>query len=143
MIVEPKLRRASCQPLAVFAIALAATLAASQSKISATTSAAASAPSAASHGAWLFIYFKEPGNQGIYFALSHDGLHYAPLNDGQPWGAPSQSGELMRDVFLTRGPKGQFQMVWTWNWRGNSLGHASSPDLLSWSEQKEIPIMAT
>jgi hypothetical protein len=49
----------------------------------------------------------------------------------------------MRDVFLTRGPKGQFQMVWTWNWRGNSLGHASSPDLLSWSEQKEIPIMAT
>ena len=27
-------------------------------------------------GAWLFIYFKEPGNQGIYFALSRDGTHY-------------------------------------------------------------------
>ena len=27
-------------------------------------------------GAWLFIYFKEPGNQGIYFALSRDGYHY-------------------------------------------------------------------
>ena len=26
-------------------------------------------------GAWLFIYFKEPGNQGIYFALSRDGYH--------------------------------------------------------------------
>jgi hypothetical protein len=100
-------------------------------------------------GAWLFIYFKEPGNQGIYFALSRDGYHYTPLNDGQPWVAPAQAGdapaqkeELMRDVFLTRGPDGLFHMVWTWNWRGNSLGYASSPDLLTWSAQKQVPIMA-
>ena len=93
-------------------------------------------------GAWLFIYFKEPGNQGIYFALSRDGYHYTPLNDGQPWVTPAQTGELMRDVFLTRGPDGLFHMVWTWNWRGNSLGYASSPDLLTWSAQKQIPIMA-
>ncbi len=102
------------------------------------------APQGASRakGAWLFIYFKEPGNQGIYFALSHDGYHYTPLNDGQPWVATTQAGELMRDVFLTRGPGGMFHMVWTWNWRGNSLGYATSPDLFSWSTQKEIPIMA-
>lgn len=93
-------------------------------------------------GAWLFAYFKEPGTQGIYFALSRDGLHYTPLNDGQPWLAPSKPGEIMRDVFVTRGPAGRFQMVWTWNWRGNSLGHASSQDLLTWSEQRAIPIMA-
>ncbi len=96
----------------------------------------------ASSGAWLFIYFKEPRNQGIYFALSRDGYHYTPLNDGQPWVAPAQAGELMRDVFLTRGLDGLFRMVWTWNWRGSSLGYASSPDLLSWSAQKHIPIMA-
>jgi hypothetical protein len=101
----------------------------------------AQTPPQPTHGAWLFIYFKEPGNQGIYFALSRDGLRYTPLNDGQPWVAPTQPGELMRDVFLTRGLDGQFQMVWTWNWRGNSLGHASSPDLLIWSPQKEVPIM--
>ena len=47
----------------------------------------------------------------------------------------------MRDVFLTRGPDHLFHMVWTWNWRGNSLGYASSPDLLTWSAQKQIPIM--
>jgi len=93
------------------------------------------------NGAWLFIYFKEPGNQGIYFALSRDGYHYTPLNDGQPWVTPSFPGELMRDVFLTRGPDRLFHMVWTWNWRGHSLGYASSPDLLHWSAQKEIPIM--
>lgn len=92
-------------------------------------------------GAWLFIHFREPGSQGIYFALSRDGYHYAPLNDGRPWLAPEYPGELMRDVFLTRGPDHLFHMVWTWNWRGNSLGYATSPDLLHWSPQKEIPIM--
>jgi hypothetical protein len=93
------------------------------------------------HGAWLFAYFKEPGSDGIYLALSRDGYHYTPLNDGQPWVAPTHPGEIMRDVYLTRGPDNRFHMVWTWNWRGNSLGYASSPDLLTWSEQKQIPIM--
>ncbi len=99
-------------------------------------------PAQNSRGAWLFIYFNEPANQGIYFALSRDGYHYTSLNDGKPWVVPAQAGELMRDVFLTRGPEGIFRMVWTWNWRGNSLGYASSPDLLTWSAQKDIPIMA-
>lgn len=91
--------------------------------------------------AWLFVHFKEPGNQGIYFALSRDGYHYTPLNDGQPWLTPANPGELMRDVFVMRGPDRLFHMVWTWNWHGNSLGYASSPDLVHWSAQKEIPIM--
>lgn len=95
-----------------------------------------------SKGAWLFAYFKEPGNQGIYLALSRDGYHYTPLNDGQPWVKPSQPGEVMRDVFLTHGPDKLFRMVWTWNWRGNSLGYAISSDLMTWSQQQEIPIMA-
>jgi hypothetical protein len=97
---------------------------------------------ARSHGAWLFIYFKEPGNQGIYFALSRDGYHYTQLNGGQPWITPAQSGEVMRDVFLTRGPDGRFQMVWTWGWHGDALGHAYSPDLFAWPAQDKIPIMA-
>lgn len=93
------------------------------------------------HGAWLFAYFKEPGNQGIYLALSRDGYHFTPLNDGQPWVTTAQPGEVMRDVFLTRGPDHLFHMVWTWSWHGDSLGYSSSPDLLSWSPQKKIPVM--
>ena len=104
-------------------------------------SATGQAQPASSHGAWLFAYFKEPGNQGIYLALSRDGLHYTPLNDGQPWVVPAQPGELMRDVFLTRGPDHRFQMVWTWNWHGDTLGHAASADLFTWSPQQQIPIM--
>ncbi len=91
---------------------------------------------------YLFAYFKEPANQGIYLALSHDGYHFEPLNDGQPWVKPEKPGELMRDVFLTRGPEGHFHMVWTWNWRGRSMGYAESDDLMHWGEQIEVPIMA-
>jgi beta-xylosidase len=91
---------------------------------------------------YLFAYFKEPANQGIYLAISRDGYHYEPLNDGQPWVKPEQAGELMRDVFLTRGPDGKFHMVWTWNWRGRSLGYAESSDLMHWSAHTEVPIMA-
>ncbi|MES2392689.1 MAG: glycoside hydrolase family 43 protein [Acidobacteriota bacterium] len=104
---------------------------------------AAVAPAISAQEDYLFAYFKEPGNQGIYLALSHDGYHYTALNDGQPWVKPEHEGEIMRDVFLTRGPDGVFQMVWTWGWRGLSLGHAESKDLMTWSLQTEVPIMAS
>jgi len=93
-------------------------------------------------GAYVFAYFKEPGSQGIYLALSRDGYKFEPLNDGQPWLKPDQPGEIMRDVFITRNPSGQgFRMVWTWNWRGNSLGYVDSPDLMTWWPQKKVEIM--
>jgi beta-xylosidase len=91
---------------------------------------------------YLFAYFKEPGNQGIYLALSRDGYHYEPLNDGQPWVKPEQPSEVMRDVFIARGPDKKFHMVWTWAWRGHSFGYAESDDLMHWSTQTEVPIMA-
>ena len=93
-------------------------------------------------GSWVFAYFKEPGSQGIYLALSRDGYTFEPLNDGQPWVKPEKPGEIMRDVFLTREPAGDgFRMVWTWGWRGTSFGTAASKDLMHWSAQKEVPIM--
>lgn len=91
---------------------------------------------------YLFVYFKEPGNDGIYFALSDDAYHWQPLHDGNPWVKTTSPGEVMRDVFLTRGPDHEFHMVWTWGWRGQSIGYAHSPDLIHWSEQREIPLMA-
>ena len=90
----------------------------------------------------LFVYFKEPANMGVFFATSNDGYHWQPLNGGKPWAPIEHEGELMRDPFITRGPDREFHMVWTWGWRGTSLGYAHSPDLIHWSEQREIPLMA-
>ncbi len=103
---------------------------------------AAACVSAVAQEAYVFAYFKEPGSQGIYLALSRDGYKFTPLNDGQPWGKPEYPGEIMRDVFITRNPGGGgFRMVWTWGWKGSSLGYAESPDLMTWSPQREVPMM--
>ena len=48
----------------------------------------------------------------------------------------------MRDAFITRGPDKQFHMVWTWDWKGTSIGYAHSADLVHWSDQMEVPLMA-
>lgn len=90
----------------------------------------------------LFAYFKDPADMGVFFAISEDGYKFRPLNEGKPWMPPGHKGELMRDPFIARGPDHEFHMVWTWAWRGQSLGYAHSPDLVKWSEQREIPIMA-
>jgi len=93
-------------------------------------------------GAYVFAYFKEPGTQGIYLALSRDGYIFTPLNDGQPWIKPEQPGEIMRDVYITREPGVRgFRMVWTWGWKGNSLGTSSSEDLMTWTPQQNVVIM--
>ncbi len=93
-------------------------------------------------GATVFAYFKEPGTQGIYFALSRGGYTFTPLNDGQPWLKPESPGEVMRDIFITRNPSGEgFRAVWTWGWKGSTLGTASSADLTTWSHQTEVPVM--
>jgi hypothetical protein len=48
----------------------------------------------------------------------------------------------MRDVYITRIPGGDgFRAVWTWAWKGSTLGTASSADLLTWSHQTEVTIM--
>jgi hypothetical protein len=90
----------------------------------------------------LFVHFKEPANMGVFFATSDDGYHWKSLNNGKVWLPIQHAGELIRDPFLTRGPDGEFHMVWTWGWRGTSIGYAHSPDLVHWSDQREIPLMA-
>jgi hypothetical protein len=92
---------------------------------------------------YVFAYFTEPGNQGIYLALSRDGYTYTPLNGGLPWIPPTAPGGLMRDVYITRNPDSHgFRMVFTSSWRGNSIGIASSGDLVTWTPQRDVKIMA-
>ena len=51
------------------------------------------------------------------------------------WGHP-----LRCDPSITQGPDGVYHMVWTTSWKGQTIGYASSKDLLHWSEQRAIPI---
>lgn len=96
---------------------------------------------------FLFSYFtnSDDGQSGTRLALSEDGLNYLPINGGNPVIKPGVGeSKLMRDPFLYRDPhRDLYHLVWTTSWKGNTIGYASSPDLLTWSEQQALPVMAS
>ena len=91
---------------------------------------------------YLFCYFKGGG----------DGLHYAYSSDGYNWQAmfgdsailkPTVSKDkLFRDPCIIKGADGLYHLVWTVSWADKGIGYASSPDLIHWSSQQFIPVMA-
>ena len=76
-------------------------------------------------------------------AWSRDGLDWQMINGGESCLRPMVGeAKLMRDPCLSRGPDGTFHLVWTTSWAGKTIGYASSKDLVHWSAQKAIPVMA-
>lgn len=87
---------------------------------------------------YLYVCFKPPGREGVWFAHSEDGYNWKALNSGNAWILPREGGETMRDPFIARGPDGVFHMVYT---TGNyKIGHISSPDLVNWEDRNHIPL---
>jgi hypothetical protein len=83
------------------------------------------------------------GEDGLHLAQSSDGFHWQPLTNGKSFLAPQVGkSKLMRDPCLLRAPDGTFHLVWTNGWKDQTIGYASSQDLLHWSEQQAIAVMA-
>ena len=82
---------------------------------------------------------------GLRLAVSTDGLTWRAVRDRAVLLVP-EVGEsrLMRDPFLLRGPEpgDPWHLLWTTAWQGVTLGHATSHDLVTWSPQQAIPVMA-
>jgi beta-xylosidase len=92
---------------------------------------------------YLFSYFKDNGKDGLHLAYSYDGLSWTTLNNDQSVLKPEVAKDkLMRDPCIIRGGDGNFHMVWTVSWTDKVIGYASSKDLIHWSEQVAIPVMA-
>jgi hypothetical protein len=92
---------------------------------------------------YLFSYFTDNGQDGLHLAYSKDGLKWEAINEGKSFVAPTVGNDkLMRDPFILLGKDGLFHMVWTNSWKDRQIGYASSVDLVNWSEQKAIPVMA-
>jgi Glycosyl hydrolases family 43 len=92
--------------------------------------------------AWLFTGFHEPANEGLRYLYSFDGYSWTDM--GGTYLKPEIGQQkVMRDPSMVQGPDGTFHLVWTSSWRGDKgFGYASSKDLLHWSEQRFIPVMA-
>jgi hypothetical protein len=92
---------------------------------------------------YMFSYFKDNGQDGLHLACSYDGYSFAALRNDSSFLKPVISKDkLMRDPCIIRGADSLFHMVWTVSWADRGIGYASSPDLIHWSEQQYIPVMA-
>ena len=90
---------------------------------------------------YLFSTFKEGEQDGLRFAFSYDGYHWS--NVPGLFLKAHVDGNIMRDPSIVRGPDRTWHLVWTSAWKGNTgFGYAYSKDLVHWSEQKFIPVMA-
>ena len=91
---------------------------------------------------YMSTSFHEPATDGLRLLYSHDGFNWTDLDTTflAPQAGPSS---LMRDPSMVQAPDGTFHMVWTTGWRGDlGFGYANSKDLINWSEQTFVPIMA-
>ena len=98
---------------------------------------------AESGGCYVFTYFKGNGADGLHLAYSTDGFKWTSLNEDKSLLAPMVGGDkLMRDPCVIKGADGLFHMVWTVSWKEKGIGYANSRDLIHWSKQKHIGVMA-
>ncbi|HXD78426.1 MAG TPA: DUF4038 domain-containing protein [Puia sp.] len=91
---------------------------------------------------YLFTSFREPATDGLYFLYSLDGYHWTDL--GGSWLRPGIGDKkIMRDPSIAQGPDGTWRLVWTCGWNGDKgFGYASTKDLIHWSKERFIPVMA-
>ena len=91
---------------------------------------------------YMFTSFHEPADEGLRYLYSEDGMHW----DSIPgiWLKPELGQhQLMRDPSMVRTLDGTYHLVWTTSWKGDlGFGYAHSKDLIHWSEQQMIPVMA-
>ena len=93
---------------------------------------------------YMFSYFKNNGKDGLHLAYSYDGYKWSALKNDKSFIQPILSKDsLMRDPCIIRGADNKFHLVWTVSWNAKGIGHASSSDLIHWSEQQYIPVMET
>jgi hypothetical protein len=105
---------------------------------------AAALARAAGPDAYLFTYFTGNGEDGLHLAWSRDGYNWSALNGGRSVLAPAVGTKerLVRDPCVVIGPDGLFHVVWTCGWWDRGIGYAASKDLVHWSAEQLIPVMA-
>ncbi len=92
---------------------------------------------------FMFSYFKGNGEDGLHLAFSKDGFDWKALKNDESFLTPEVGKDkLMRDPCVIKGGDNTYHMVWTTSWTDIGIGYASSKDLIHWSKQKFIPVMA-
>ena len=92
---------------------------------------------------YLFTSFRDADQKYLRFLWSEDGYHWTNV-PGTFLEANVGEAKQLRDPSIAEGPDGTFHLVWTTGWHDSKgFGYASSRDLIHWSDQGFIPVMAT
>jgi beta-galactosidase len=90
---------------------------------------------------YVVSYFTD-ADEALHLAYSHDGEEFAAVNDGRPVLRGTVGTGRLRDPFIGVGPDGLFHLLATDGWTSPCIVHATSADLLTWSAQELLPVMA-
>jgi beta-xylosidase len=91
---------------------------------------------------YIFTSFREPATDGLRMLYSTDGYSWTDL-DTVLLKPEIGTQKVLRDPSIAQGPDGTFHVVWTSSWRGDlGFGYSSSKDLINWTPQRFIPVMA-
>ena len=96
----------------------------------------------ASKSVYVFTSFHEPANEGLRLLYSYDARHWTDLN--RIFIKPEAGdAKIMRDPSMAQGRDGVYHLVWTTGWKNDQgIGYASSTDLIHWSAQQHLNVMA-
>jgi hypothetical protein len=79
----------------------------------------------------------------LHYAYSRDGLHWYELNQNRPVWTSSLGEGILRDPFINKGQDGKWHLVFTIRPKGKVLGYACSDDLITWTDEKTLEVMAS
>ncbi len=89
---------------------------------------------------YLFSFFREFA-PALHLAISEDLLNWTEINNEEPILEPQVGGKYWRDPFIIRDIQGTFHLLCTDGWSSQYIAHASSSDLINWSDQTIIHVM--
>ncbi len=89
---------------------------------------------------YLFSYFRTE-SEALHLALSEDGFAFEALNGNKPVLEVTVNACTMRDPFILPAEDGRFHLLASDGWRSQHIVHAESDDLITWSEQRALPVM--
>ncbi|MEF8852365.1 MAG: glycoside hydrolase family 43 protein [Haloarculaceae archaeon] len=90
--------------------------------------------------AFVLSFFRT-GVEAMHLATSTDGYAWETLNGGDPVLRGSVRTETLRDPFLFEDREGTFHLLSTDGWESQYVVHATSSDLVEWSDQEAFPVM--
>lgn len=90
---------------------------------------------------YVVSYFTD-ADEALHLAYSHDGGEFTAVDGGRPVLRGTVGTGRLRDPFIGIGPDGLFHLLATDGWTSPYIVHTTSADLVSWSPQRLIPVMA-